>query len=155
LRYNPNPEQSMKGDDILGFRFAAAERQLPAVLVGEAKYRSAYDSRAVAQAYRTLSAGFRPHPVSIEFVATILDLRGDRIKASQVRQLRRALASSSMRIHRARLLLLATRGRPLDPFRCIEAMGQVVDNFVAVNVSFQESIDDWIAHVYEREPSND
>lgn len=153
LRYNPNPDQSMKGDDLLGFRFATVQRESHNVLVGEAKYRSQYSSEAVVEAYEALGRGFRPYPASIEFVATLLQMRGNRDKANQVRQVKNLLTSMSHRVTRYCLLFLATKGRPRNPFECIEEMDDVPDNLIAVNVSFQKCIGDWIDQVYEGEIS--
>jgi hypothetical protein len=151
LRYNPNPDQSMKGDDLLGFQFATAQREPYNVLVGEAKYRSQYGSKAVVEAHDALGRGFRPYPASIEFVATLLQMRGNRDKANQVRQVKNLLASMSHRVTRYYLLFLTTSGRPRNPFGCIEEMDDVLDNLIAVNVSFQKYIGDWIDQVFEGE----
>lgn len=154
LRYNPNPDQSMKGDDILGFRFATVQHQSHSVLVGEAKYRSQYSSEAVVEAYEALSRGFRPYPASVEFVVTLLHLRGNRNKANQVRQVKNLLASTSHRVARHHLLFLATKGIPQDPFGCVEEMDEVLENLIVINVSFRKSINGWISQVYEREISS-
>jgi hypothetical protein len=151
LRYNPNPDQSMKGDDILGFQFASPSSGTDSVLVGEAKYRGAYRSEVVQQACDALQAGFRPYPASMEFVAAILDLQGDGAKASRVRQVQARMRSDPSRVHRARLLFLATEGRPTDPFRIIEDKVNVPLNLLAINVSFQEGIEDWISVLYGQE----
>jgi len=46
---------------------------------------------------------------------------------------------------------LTTSGRPRNPFGCIEEMDDVLDNLIAVNVSFQKYIEDWIDQVFEGE----
>jgi hypothetical protein len=154
LRYNPNPDQSMKGDDILGFRFATVQREPHSILVGEAKYRNQYSSEVVLEAYEALCKGFRPYPASVEFVATLLYMKGERNKADLVRQVKNQLASMPRRVNKYYLLFLATRGRPSNPFKCIEEMAEVLDNLIVINVSFQKCIGDWISHVYEREISS-
>jgi hypothetical protein len=154
LRYNPNPDQSMKGDDILGFRFATIQREPHSVLVGEAKYRSQYSSEVVVEAYEALCKGFRPYPASVEFVATLLYMKGNRDKANLVRQVKNQLASMPRRVNRHYLLFLATKGRPSNPFKRIEEMEEVLDNLVVVNVSFRKCIGNWIKQVYEREISS-
>ena len=67
LRYNPNVEQSMKGDDVLAFDFHSERVR---ILVGEAKFR-ATPSKAdveeiVAALVRSHKAGL---PASLQFVA--------------------------------------------------------------------------------------
>ena len=52
-RLNPNPDQSMKGVDILGIR----EENMPAeILLGEAKSYTSLDKRAISEAYLNLKA---------------------------------------------------------------------------------------------------
>jgi hypothetical protein len=107
----------------------------------------------VTEGYNALQKGFRPYPASVEFVATVLDMRGDRAKAQQVRQVRSLLASASRSVERAYCLFLATEGRPQKPFAVIQEMDVVLDNLVVVNVSFESGIDLWIDQVYEEEVS--
>jgi hypothetical protein len=67
LRYNPNVEQSMKGDDVLAFDFSSKRVR---ILVGEAKFRSTPSKKAVedivASLVRSHQAGL---PASLQFVA--------------------------------------------------------------------------------------
>lgn len=155
LRYNPNPDQSMKGDDILGFRFATNHQDIHNVLVGEAKYRSQYSSTAVVEAHNALYQGFRPYPVSLEFVSTILFLEGNREKSDQIRQIKNLLASMSKQVIRFNLIFLATEGKPRDPFACLEEKDDVISNLIVVNVSFQEGITDWLDRIYEQNMNYD
>ncbi|MDZ7860950.1 MAG: Hachiman antiphage defense system protein HamA [Candidatus Krumholzibacteriota bacterium] len=67
LRYNPNVEQSMKGDDVLAFDFHSKRVR---ILVGEAKFRGTSSKAAVqeivAGLVRSHQAGL---PASLQFVA--------------------------------------------------------------------------------------
>ncbi len=67
LRYNPNVEQSMKGDDVLAFDFSS---QRPRIIVGEAKFRGTPSKEAVRDIVcglvRSHQAGL---PASLQFVA--------------------------------------------------------------------------------------
>lgn len=67
LRYNPNVEQSMKGDDVLAFDFHSKRVR---ILVGESKFRGTPSKSAVedivAGLVRSHQAGL---PVSLQFVA--------------------------------------------------------------------------------------
>ncbi len=67
LRYNPNVEQSMKGDDVLAFDF----NQNPVrIFVGEAKYRGASSKEAVKDMVKALFSSHRIGvPASLQFVA--------------------------------------------------------------------------------------
>ena len=70
LRYNPNIEQSMKGDDVLVFDFNSDPIR---ILVGEAKFRSVSSKKSVDDIIKAL---MRSHnvgvPISLQFVATRL-----------------------------------------------------------------------------------
>ena len=67
LRYNPNIEQSMKGDDVLAFDFTSKR---PRILIGEAKFRGTPSKKAiqdiVSGLVRSHNAGL---PASLQFVA--------------------------------------------------------------------------------------
>ena len=67
LRYNPNVEQSMKGDDVLAFDFHSKRIR---ILVGESKFRGTPSKSAVvdivAGLVRSHQAGL---PASLQFVA--------------------------------------------------------------------------------------
>ena len=67
LRYNPNVEQSMKGDDVLAFDFHSERVR---ILVGEAKFRGTPSKAAVDEIVvglvRSHQAGL---PISLQFVA--------------------------------------------------------------------------------------
>ncbi len=67
LRYNPNVEQSMKGDDVLAFDFHSKRVR---ILVGEAKFRGTPSKAAVED---IVSGLIRSHlaglPASLQFVA--------------------------------------------------------------------------------------
>lgn len=67
LRYNPNVEQSMKGDDVLAFDFHSKRVR---ILVGEAKFRGTPSKAAVEDIVsgliRSQLAGL---PASLQFVA--------------------------------------------------------------------------------------
>lgn len=70
LRFNPNIEQSMKGDDLLAFDFS---KNPVKIIVGEAKFRTNPDKAAVQEMINALvlskHAGI---PASIQFIANRL-----------------------------------------------------------------------------------
>ena len=82
LRYNPNVEQSMKGDDILAFDFVS---QQPRIIVGEAKFRGTPSKKAVQD---IVSGLIRSHqaglPTSLQFVADRLYESNNTILADRV-----------------------------------------------------------------------
>lgn len=67
LRYNPNIEQSMKGDDVLAFDLDADPIR---IIVGEAKFRKIPSKKDVVDIVTTLERSIRVGvPVSLQFVA--------------------------------------------------------------------------------------
>lgn len=67
LRYNPNVDQSMKGDDVLAFDLDADPVR---VVVGEAKFRAASSTAAVEEIVAGLMRSHRGGvPISLQFVA--------------------------------------------------------------------------------------
>ena len=70
LRYNPNVEQSMKGDDVLAFDFTKKPIR---VIVGEAKFRSTSSRTVVQEMVNALMTSHQAGvPASLQFVADIL-----------------------------------------------------------------------------------
>ncbi len=74
LRYNPNIEQSMKGDDMLAFDLEADPVR---IIVGEAKFRGTSKKEAVIDIVKSLEQS-RPGglPVSLQFAADRLIQEG-------------------------------------------------------------------------------
>ncbi len=80
LRYNPNVDQSMKGDDVLAFDLDSNPVR---VIVGEAKFRGVSSSTAVKEIVDGL---IRSHkggvPVSLQFVAErLFEIGSDKLGA--------------------------------------------------------------------------
>lgn len=150
LRYNPNPDQSMKGDDILGFQFAEDSTNLDEVLVGEGKFRRRFGAEVVKEAYADLTRKSLSYPVSMDFTATILSLQDDEAKAARMRQLRQRIVSQDKRSVQKHLLFLGTVGQPGNPFEFLEGYeGELLTNLTAVNINFKENLIEWLEHVYE------
>lgn len=67
LRYNPNVDQSMKGDDVLAFDLDSDPVR---IIVGEAKYRATSTKAAVEEMVTGLLRSYRSGlPASLTFVA--------------------------------------------------------------------------------------
>ncbi len=67
LRYNPNVDQSMKGDDVLAFDLDSTPVR---VLVGEAKFRSISSKQVVDELVSALNKSHSGNiPASLQFVA--------------------------------------------------------------------------------------
>lgn len=152
LQYNPNRDQSMKGDDILGFRVMNGEPSEKRGLVGEGKFRSDFETEAVIEAYNGLKVKVRSGPISMEFVAAILSREGDKQMAAKILQLRKRIFQQDPKIIQEYLLFLGTVGQPRSPFKYLEEYNDdLLSNMIAVNVVFQTGLQDWLDQVYEQE----
>lgn len=70
LRYNPNVDQSMKGDDVLAFDLDSNPVR---VIVGEAKFRSTPSKAVVEELIGALAKSHSGNiPASLQFVADVL-----------------------------------------------------------------------------------
>ncbi len=150
LRYNPNPDQAMKGDDVLGFRFSSTN-QANEVLVGESKYRKnpSKAGEAVEKAYFSVYSPTKIVPVSLNFVATILELEKDLKRAQSVRQIRAQLESGQIPVGRHYLIFLGTLGRPKNPFQWLDQQSNVESNITCVNIVFADGIQDWLNKLFD------
>ena len=82
LRYNPNVEQSMKGDDVLAFDLEADPVR---IIVGEAKFRGTSSKKAVTDIVDSLEKSFRGGlPASLQFVADRLIQEGNEALGSRI-----------------------------------------------------------------------
>ena len=103
LRYNPNVDQSMKGDDVLAFDLDADPVRL---LVGEAKFRST-PSKAVVE--ELAIALLRSHagnvPASLQFVADRLYESGNHGLGDKVASCNDLFASGRLRLDYVGLLV--------------------------------------------------
>lgn len=80
LHYNPNTEQSMKGDDVLMFNPNDINTE---VLYGECKFRGAPTSKVVGEIVGNLE-GLKKLPISLNFVANRMYEAGEHDLAEQI-----------------------------------------------------------------------
>ncbi len=83
IHYNPNFNQSMKGDDVLLFDKDNIEKE---VIYGECKYRSLPSKTVVEEIVDNLQ-GAKGFPASITFVANCLNEKGDEELADKLMDL--------------------------------------------------------------------
>lgn len=103
LRYNPNVDQSMKGDDVLAFDF---KNTPPRILVGEAKFRSTPSKAAVEELIGSLTKSRSGRiPVSLQFVAERLFELGDSAKGEMIHRCAEEIAAGKVRVQYVGLLL--------------------------------------------------
>ena len=103
LRYNPNVDQSMKGDDVLAFDL---DCDPPRIVVGEAKFRSSSTTAVVKELVESL---VRSHhagvPVSLQFVAERLFESGEQELGTRVFNCARLFALGQLRLDYVGLLV--------------------------------------------------
>lgn len=103
LRYNPNVDQSMKGDDVLAFDLDANPVR---VIVGEAKFRAASSAAAVSEIVdgllRSQKGGV---PASLPFVADRLIEAGQADLGVRVLQCAKLFALGTLRLDYVGMLL--------------------------------------------------
>lgn len=84
LRYNPNIEQSMKGDDMLAFDL---ESDPVRIIVGEAKFRGVSTKKAVTDIIKSLEKSHEVGlPISLQFVADRLIQEGKQSLGKRVEE---------------------------------------------------------------------
>lgn len=107
LRYNPNVDQSMKGDDVLAFDLDGTP---PRILVGEAKFRGVSSTAAVREIVAGLLRSYKGGvPASLQFVADRLFNAGKDDLGTRVMNCAKLFALGELRIDYVGMLLSDTR----------------------------------------------
>jgi hypothetical protein len=106
LRYNPNVDQSMKGDDVLAFDLDSTPMR---VLVGESKFRGTPRREHVEEIVNGLMRSHRAKiPVSLQFVVDILYREGKPDLGRRLMECQLAIARGDVKIEYVGLLLGST-----------------------------------------------
>jgi len=109
LRYNPNVDQSMKGDDVLAFDLDADPVR---IIVGEAKFRATSSATVVDEIVEALVRSHKAGiPASLQFVADRLFDAGDVVLATRVSDCARLFALGRLRIDYVGMLLSDIQSR--------------------------------------------
>lgn len=132
LRYNPNPESAMKGDDVLAFKFGDSDGKGREILIAEVKVRNTFATQVITEAYSQLQYGHRPCPKSLPFVVYILRKENRHDEADQVLAFLHKFAPYQPT--RRTLLFLVTGNNPRDPFGAVQAQPNVIGDLLAINV---------------------
>lgn len=107
LRYNPNVDQSMKGDDVLAFDLDAEPVR---IIVGEAKFRGASSAAAVTEIVEGLVRSHKGGvPASLQFVADRLFQEGQEDLGARVLNCAILFAQGKLRLDYVGLLLSDTK----------------------------------------------
>lgn len=102
LRYNPNIEQSMKGDDVLAFDLNADPVR---IIVGEAKFRASSSKAAVEEIVKALERSHRGGlPASLQFVADRLFQEGNEELGRRIEECAGLFVRDQLRIDHLGLL---------------------------------------------------
>lgn len=102
LRYNPNVDQSMKGDDVLAFDLDAKPVR---IIVGEAKFRGTSSKQAVTEIIESLERSFRGGlPASLQFVADRLMQEGKEVLGRRIEECADLFVKNRLRIDHVGLL---------------------------------------------------
>ncbi len=92
LQYNTNTDQAMKGDDVLLFK---RDNLFSEVIYGECKFRSTPSKAVINEIVENLQ-GLKRLPVSMEFVANVLDDRGETELADEISELHQKVEDGSV-----------------------------------------------------------
>lgn len=92
LQYNTNVDSAMKGDDVLMFNTSDLFSE---VIYGECKFRSTPSKKVVDDIVGNLQ-GAKRLPVSLEFVANVLDDRGETDLADNITELHQKIEDGSV-----------------------------------------------------------
>ncbi|WP_313187162.1 Hachiman antiphage defense system protein HamA [Sphingobacterium siyangense] len=117
LTYNPNVDQSMKGDDCLLFD---TKNITSRIIVGEAKYRAKPSKQTVSNMVKNLENSKRL-PISLPFISTHLTSIGNEDLASQIDDLNFEVSKGRIPIINVGLLLSTIgNSRTTDAGICVE-----------------------------------
>lgn len=101
LHYNPNTEQSMKGDDVLMFNPKDINNEL---IYGECKFRSTPTKKVVDEIVDNLE-GQNKLPISLNFVANRVYEAGDKLLAEQIFELQQKIYDGDVLVTNAGFLI--------------------------------------------------
>lgn len=117
LHYNPNVDQSMKGDDCLLFDPADINHR---VIYGESKFRSVPSKQVIQEIVDNLQNNKRL-PVSLPFVANILATNNQVDKAKEVMEVLNLINEGKTPVHNAGFLLsLKSTSNSTDTYHVVE-----------------------------------
>lgn len=108
LQYNPNTDQSMKGDDCLLFDPTDIKKK---VIYGESKYRGTPNESVVKEIVGNLQEN-KKLPVSLTFVANVLANANEKAKAKEVLEVLSLIKDDKTPVNNAGFLLSLKSNRP-------------------------------------------
>ena len=132
LRYNPNIDQSMKGDDVLAFDLDSNPVR---VLVGEAKFRTTPSKQVVKELLGALGKSHSGNmPASLQFVANCLFESGSTELGAKVAECNALFAQGRLQLNYVGLLVSSANAHShvesnaLSSIRSLAVMSLVLAN---------------------------
>lgn len=117
LTYNPNPNQAMKGDDVLMFNLDDLNSE---VIYGECKFRSTPSKEVVKDIIGNLE-GAKRLPISMEFVANRLSEMGNEEMADRITELHFQIVANVVPVTNVGFLISTKSATPSkDTFLTVE-----------------------------------
>lgn len=147
FRWNPNPDESMRGEDALAFKFSESEDEASEICVVEAKVQSKFNRTLTGKAVQ-LQLGDRKFPRSIKFVSSHLRQRGEVEKAANVMEFLNSL--SQVKHERSDFLLLITGNKPTNPFEVVSEINLSEMRLTATHLHLQD-LSEFINSLFEAE----
>jgi hypothetical protein len=142
LRWNPNPDTSMRGEDALAFKLDKSGKN--EICIVESKVVSQFNSDTVSEAHGQLKLSIK----SIPFVYSKLRESGEIEKANAILELLNPSTGNSPK--RSNFLMLVTGNVPENPFKVIEEIDDVVGNLLAANL-YLVDLTDFINRLFEED----
>lgn len=139
LTYNPNVDQSMKGDDCLLFNIADLTSK---IIVGEAKYRGTPSKQTVKNMVNNLENSKRL-PISLPFISTHLTAIGEEQLASQIDDLQFEVSKGRVPIVNVGLLLSSKgKTKTTDAAICVESsLDSTNENLVVLSLAVDNPLE--------------
>ncbi|MDK2842549.1 MAG: hypothetical protein PWQ17_2055 [Anaerophaga sp.] len=150
LRYNPNPEQSIKGDDVIGFKFGTQEKEQRIICVAESKVRKHYDTNILNEAYEGIKKSYgQVEPTSLNFIYERLVERGDYDLARKVHSF---LNHFSMKktYSKEYLIFLVSEHRHITPTRKLHNQSDIIEGLSIYEFKLSD-IHPFIDELFEQE----
>ncbi|WP_417900104.1 Hachiman antiphage defense system protein HamA [Bacillus haimaensis] len=130
LRYNPNVNQSMKGDDVLLFN---TNNLTEKVIIGEAKFRTEPAKTVIEEITKEFGKALTK-PLSVTFVASMLNLGGDKETSAKLEDLNIEIVKDNVPLINVGLILSNH-----NTYRHVERnLSSSNPNFIMLSLSLQE-----------------
>jgi hypothetical protein len=148
LRWNTNPDTSLRGEDSLAFKFGRPDGSGREICVVESKCMTTFARNKVAEAHGQLVMEKRPRPTSLPFIYSVLKQTGQHEKAQKVLEFQKRFGPL---LPAYRFFLMITTGSRLQsPFEVIESLPKVVPNLTTASLSLSE-LNALVSRLFEAE----